>query len=61
MKAMLSAIITITITPIASPSKPSVKFTAFDVAVIMNTTTGIYRNEKSRLTFFRNGTVVNVL
>ena len=42
MKANASAIITITLTPIAKPSKPSVKLTAFDVAVIINTTAGMY-------------------
>ncbi len=41
--------------PVANPSRPSVKFTAFDVAVIVYMTRGIYMYFISNIPFAING------
>jgi len=46
--------------PIARPSRPSVRLTAFDVATITNAAKNIYPQPRSGEIFLKNGTVTRV-
>ncbi len=52
---------TTAIDPIASPSRPSVRFTAFDDPTITTTANTIYSGPRSITAFLKNGSSTDVL
>ena len=43
--------------PMARPSRPSVRFTAFEKPTIIRTAKGIYQTPRSGVKFLKNGTL----